>query len=886
MIAVSRCRWASARPVASGERVQPANDDEALRFGHFEIRPGERVLRLNGESAAVGARAFDLLLALAQRRERLVTKQELLELVWPGVVVEEHNIAAQISSLRKLLGPHVIATVPGRGYRFTATPSDSAGDLPGGVIGPAPTAPPVLVVQTRLPHRLTPLLGRDDDLSALAALLQRYRLVTLIGAGGMGKTLLAQHLLSARGDDYAHGACWVELASVGDAAELPMRIAEALGIRPAAGEPMAGLCTAVSPLNVLLALDNAEHLLSGVARAAAALLDAAPGLCLVVTSQAPLRLAAERVYRLGPMAVPQGPLPAALAQGFGAVALFVERARGADARFVLTDASAPSAIGLCRQLDGLPLAIELAAARAPLLGVAQLAASMQDRLWLLTRNPDASAPARQQTLRAALEWSHSLLDARERTVFRRLGVMGGSASLAFIQQVVADATGPLDAWAVLDALGTLVDRSLVAVLADDDESGAPGEPRYRLLESPRLLAIEQLRAADEEEALRRRHASALATAFDAAWHERWSGRIGAMRWERRVLADSSNARDEIAWARAAGEPAKAVAIAATLFTALPRSSHPERMALGDFCESLAEQVASPQLRLRAWEVAVRPVTHRQQQQSLLVATKAVALARELDREAPDRWLLYEAISLWLKAASIVVEPPDALRDALAELALLEDPRWPPQRLTRGLEAKRLARIPLGGPDQPADTLRLTRETVAGLEAEGAETASIMGVVIDAELECGHTQAALQLGERALGQLAASRDEWSRMVVRSNLALAWLALDDVGHARPVVQALWPSALQFNLHVLCSDTPALLAALEGRPHAAARLAGYADATYDARGVRRHPLEIAARARCRALARTALGDDTFDRLLAEGRQLRDEQVAALAFAIEDAT
>ena len=863
--------------------MQPATDDEALRFGHFEIRRGERVLRLNGRSAAIGARAYDVLLALAERRERLVTKQELLDLVWPGVVVEEHNIAAQISSLRKLLGPHVIATVPGRGYRFIALPESAGAPDAAGISGPAPG--PAAAVQTRLPHHLTPLLARDDDLAALATLLQRYRLVTVVGAGGMGKTVLAQHLVNARGGDYAHGVCWVELASVSDADALPMRIAEALGIRPGAGEPLAGLCAAVSALNLLLALDNAEHLLSDVARTAAALLEAARDLRIVVTSQAPLRLAAERVYRVGPLAVPQGPLPAALAQGFGAVALFVERARGADARFVLTNAAAPAAIELCRQLDGLPLAIELAAARAPLLGVAQLAASMHDRLKLLTRNLDSAAPARQQTLRAALEWSHGMLDERERTVFRRLGVMAGSASLALIQQVAADESGPLDAWAVLDALGTLVDRSLVTVLADD-ASGETGEPRYRLLESPRLLALEQLRSAGEEDDLRRRHASALAAAFDGEWHERWSGRTGALRWQRRLLADASNARDAIAWARAAGEPATAVAIAATLFTALPRSSHSELMALGDLCELLAEQVASPALRLRAWEVAVRPFIHRQQQQSLLVAAKAMALARELDREAPDRWLLYEAISLWIKAESIVVQvSPDALRDALAELARLEDPRWPAQRLTRGLEARRLACIALGGLDQPAEHLLLTRRTIAGLEEEGADTAPMTSVLIDAELECGHTQAALQLGERMLEQLAGTRDEWSRMLTRSNLALAWLALDDVSHARLVLQSLWPAALQFNLHVLCSDTPALLAALEGRPHAAARLAGYADATYAARGVRRHPLEIAARARCDALARAALGDATFDRLLAEGRQLRDEHVAALAFAIEDA-
>jgi len=170
-------------------------------------------------------------------------------------------------------------------------------------------------------------------------------------------------------------------------------------------------------------------------------------------------------------------------------------------------------------------------------------------------------------LRAALEWSHGLLNEIERTVFRRFGVMAGSASLAFIQRVVADESGPLDAWAVLDVLGTLVDRSLVTVLADTD-----GDPRYRLLESPRLLALEQLRAAGEEEALRRRHAIALAAAFDAAWDERWSGRTGVQRWASRIRADADNAREAIAWSRTASEPDTAVAIAATLFMALPRSS--------------------------------------------------------------------------------------------------------------------------------------------------------------------------------------------------------------------------------------------------------------------------------------------------------------------------
>ncbi|MFA6262675.1 MAG: winged helix-turn-helix domain-containing protein, partial [Bacteroidia bacterium] len=240
--------------------------EEPMRFERFELRPAERLLLVDGTPAAIGARAFDLLLALAQRHGRLVGKQELLDQVWPGLVVEEHNIATQIGTLRKLLGAPAITTVAGRGYRLTAARGDAA--------APATVAAPGAA--THLPRELTPLLGRSDDLAAVMSLLQRYRLVTLVGAGGMGKSLLAQHALSGRGTDFAQGICWVELASVGDAAELPARIAHALGVRPAAGEPLAGLCAAVTSMSMLVALDNAKHLLADAARTVAALLAAAP----------------------------------------------------------------------------------------------------------------------------------------------------------------------------------------------------------------------------------------------------------------------------------------------------------------------------------------------------------------------------------------------------------------------------------------------------------------------------------------------------------------------------------------------------------------------------------------------------------------------------------
>jgi DNA-binding winged helix-turn-helix (wHTH) protein len=376
----------------------------ALRFGRFELQVHERRLVAGGEPAALGARAFDLLLALAERPGRLLSKRVLMELVWPGLVVQDNNLAAQMSALRKVVGDEVITTIPGRGYRFVARVETAAAiEPPGALLAAAAAAPAAAspALPTHLPAELPALLGRADDLAALNALVDAQRLVTIVGPGGIGKSLLAEHLLQARRDAYAQGVCWVELASVLDGAALPGTIAAALGVLGGPGEPLAQLTHALSPLTMLLALDNAEHLLDAVAPLCSALHAACPRLRLVVTSQVPLKLALERVLRIEPLPVPAAALPADHAQRYGAVALFAERAQAIDARFVLTDANAPVVIALCRALDGLPLAIELAAARAPLLGVAPLLAALDERLKLLTTNRNREAPERQRTLRGA-----------------------------------------------------------------------------------------------------------------------------------------------------------------------------------------------------------------------------------------------------------------------------------------------------------------------------------------------------------------------------------------------------------------------------------------------------------------------------------------------------
>jgi len=822
-------------------------------FGHIEVIPAQRALRIDGRLATIGSRAFDVLLALIERRDRVVTKNELLDMVWPQAVVEENNVVMQVSSLRKLLGPDVIATIPGRGYRLVATASEAAA---------APTAAKALPVEALL-------FGRDADAAELASLTGQHRLVTISGAGGIGKTQLAlRHLQDARraGID---GIGWAELGPLADPSLVVGSVAKALGLSGAVGDPLEGLGRTLQPLPALLVLDNAEHLIDEVARVVRVMLDHAPGLKLLVTSQVPLGLPEEQVMRLGPLSVPDDMTDVAAALEHGSVALFASRAHTADPRFVLNESNVEQVIAICRHLDGLPLAIGLAAARVPLLGVHGIASALGERLRLLTGG-SRDAPPRLRTLRAALEWSHGLLTEEDQAIFRRLGVFAGSFSLEMAQHVVARAEPDgLDKWAVVDAMGSLIDRSLLTV-----DAGEP--PRYAMLETPRAYALSQLSAAGEDVELRRRHARAMLAWFEQVDADHWAGRLNAEQALAALSPDMDNAREALAFA-VVHDPTTAVALTPSLTFGLIQHGAPERARMLQATSVHITDALAPRLRA-AWLIeAARFLAGRKPEEAAERAQAAAAIYRDLG----DRLGLYRAlIAVVISDFNRVSEMQ---RQALLEATALEGPDWPARPKLIGVWA--WARVQRIDGDHEA-ALATLRRVVALAEQDSDQAVLTRAVTHVAELELimGRAELAAEQALELASRLRSARTLGELPTVLRIVAAAELSQGHVSQARRVAQEAWPMARRNGGEADWADVLALLAVLEGRMDNAVRLVGAADAVHASRRVARDPIAAAALARTERLLDEAMARDELQRLRSEGLTMTPEHIADLAFASSD--
>jgi predicted ATPase/DNA-binding winged helix-turn-helix (wHTH) protein len=513
---------------------------DTLHFEGFTILPAERRLLVKGETAKIGPRAFDLLLTMVAARDRVVSKRELLERVWPGLVVEENNLSVHVSQLRKFCGQRSISTVPGRGYQFTASSIDSGLAESVAVSYDDRDEPdPRIIPRGNLPAQLPALIGRESELREVQQMLDAHRWVTITGAGGMGKTRLAEAVGQERS---ANTHIWiVELAAVSDPRFVSNAVAQALGATIVDTErPLEAIVAALQGRNVLLIMDNCEHLIPTVAEVCRNLLRDLPLLRVLVTSQEILRCAEEVVYKLGPLSLPDSSNLAA-ARETGSVRLLRERVRALSRNFEITNENLVDAAAVCQQLDGLPLAIELAAGRVPMLGLSGVRVRLRELFRLLTGDARVRL-RRHQTLRAALDWSFQLLQPGEQQLLRRLGVFAGSFSIEGVRQIADDLDA--DEWDVLDTLSSLIDKSLVQVQGLD-------RPRYLMLETTRAYALEQLAACNETHDALARHARAT----------RWVCALAARKRDTQAIWNEiANIRAAFSWTVSHGETELAVGL--------------------------------------------------------------------------------------------------------------------------------------------------------------------------------------------------------------------------------------------------------------------------------------------------------------------------------------
>src|SRR5712672_3301269 len=507
-----------------------------MEFGHFRIVPHRRELLADNRSIQLGGRTCDVLMALIEGQGAVVAKDALMGRVWPNRIVEESSLHVQISALRNAFGAHrdLIRTISGRGYQFTgeirtiaASPNTQA--VAGTAVSvSAPRRPP-----TNLPEPVSELIGRDVEFEEILGLTAAHRLVTLTGAGGIGKTRLGLEVARRLLPKFPDGVWAIELAPLSDPDLVPATVATALGLDLAdivvSPERIAN---ALAAKQLLLVLDNCEHLVGAAASMAEALLRANPAARVMATSREPLRAEGECLCRVPSLAVPtEGSQDAEDPMRYGAVRLFVARARAAAPQFSPEGRVAAAIAAICRHLDGIPLAIELAAARTNALGVEELAARLDDCFHLLTGGRRTALP-RHQTLRATLDWSYRLLPEPERVVLRRLAVFAGDFTAEAASLVTAD-----DEIAVSDvvcSLANLVTKSLVTLEA----GGAIAH--HRLHETTRVYALEKLAESGEFDQVARRHANYYRDLFDKAeieldalpaptWLTRYGRQIGQVR---------------------------------------------------------------------------------------------------------------------------------------------------------------------------------------------------------------------------------------------------------------------------------------------------------------------------------------------------------------------
>jgi predicted ATPase/DNA-binding winged helix-turn-helix (wHTH) protein len=480
------------------DTCDPASESEReergtiASFGPFRLYATERVLKKDDTLLKIGSRALDILIMLLEHAPEVVNKRDLMRQVWGQLIVDDVSLRFHVAALRKHLGDgdasvRYITNIPGRGYCFAGTVTWARSE-------PAPKM--ACTTASQLPREPLLMVGRDHVVRELTALLKRQRFVSIVGAGGVGKTTVAlalAHRMLAELDGAVH---FLDLGAVEDSRLAASLLASQLGLVVVSDQPLPVILTYLREQRMLLVFDSCEHLIEAIAALTEHIFRDAPQVHILVTSREALRAQGEQVHHLAPLECPPytESLTAAQALDFPAVQLFVKHVARSGHEFELTDADAPVLAEICRRLDGIALALELAAARVGAHGVQGTAALLDKQFRLLWRGRRTALP-RHQTLSATLDWSYNLLSSTEQLVLRRLAVFVGGFSLEAALDVVAES---LDAASLTETLATLADKSLVT----SDRTTAM---RYRLLDTTRAYAWQKLTESAEDLKVLRRH---------------------------------------------------------------------------------------------------------------------------------------------------------------------------------------------------------------------------------------------------------------------------------------------------------------------------------------------------------------------------------------------
>ena len=827
---------------------------DELSFGPFRLDLDRRVLLRDGSPVPLGGRAVDLLCALAAARGYLVTKDALMEQVWPGLAVEENNIQVQISVLRRLFretgASDYIITVPGRGYRLAVPPNEQQ------------------VPRGNLPECSEPLIGRTAELADLATLMTTHRVVTLVGTGGSGKTRLALQLGSDLRQRFPDGVWLAEAAPLAKPELLGETVAALFNISLQGDRPAAKvIADLLGPRRLLLIIDNCEHLILAAATFTGTLLAACGNISVLTTGREALAIPGEHIYETPLLSVPSpGKITAEQALKHSAVELFVARASSTLGRFTLTDSTATAVAEICRKLDGMPLAIELAAARLKLLSPDELLARLGDCLQLLTSG-SRTALARHQTLRAVIGWSHALLLEPEKALLRRLGVFAGSFSISGVAAVTVGP--PIGASDIFDLLARLVDKSLVMPLREG------GPTRYRLLETTRAFALEQLAKSGESNWCR--HLCVyMADLFSDA--ERTWPTMPTTEWLREFEPELDSLRTALSWAfGSGGDPQLGLRLLGRthwFWCELPLLREQRRWfeLAALYIDSTTPPAIAGRIHLAlGWD----PYFGDRSQ------LPAARRAEQLFRQAQEPLMLAQALGHAGRAASRYRNAEEAIACFDEALSLLR-----PQGATKLLALLLLSQATAhkhAGEVTLAQSYALEGQTLA-TKLGDVQTRDMCGIQLASiAFEADQLTEAIAIARESLERCRQAPFMRNHFVSAQWLAGFLLLNGDLEAGRAAALEAFPlSRALGNINLMDSiDQLALIAASQSNPALAARLCGYADAYGRRYAISRYRISLAVRERL-IKRLEALLPDLREALMAEGAEWSEDELSAAALSI----